>query len=65
MSIFPIDGNVKPSPSPPKAGVSEKKKGFKFNKKGKLTSREEKEIRRTSTNIFDWFKDKEEDTTAK
>ena len=63
MSIFPIDGNVKPSP--PKAGVSEKKNGFQFNKKGKLTSREEKEIRTTSINIFDCFKDKEEETTAK
>ena len=28
---------------------------FKFNKKGKLKNKERAEIKRTSTNIFDWF----------
>ena len=41
MSIFQMDGKVEPSPTPPKARVTVyKKKGFKFNKKGKLTSKE-------------------------
>ena len=32
-----------------------RKATFKYNKKGKLTGKEEKEIQRTSMNIFDWF----------
>ena len=34
---------------------SQKDGMFKFNKKGKLTSKERAEIKRTSSNIFDWF----------
>ena len=34
----------------------DKKVSFKFNKKGKLTKEEKKEIKRTSKNIFDWFR---------
>ena len=33
-----------------------KKKSFEFRKKGKLTKKEEKELERTQTNIFDWVK---------
>ena len=40
-------GKMKPFPKDGK---------FKFNKKGKLKEKEKMEIRRTSKNIFDWFK---------
>ena len=33
-----------------------KTKGFEFRKKGKLTKKEEKELERTHSNIFDWMK---------
>ena len=45
---------------PVKTGLTSKaktvsSKQFKFNTKGKLTRKEYKEIKRTSTNIFDLF----------
>ena len=30
-------------------------RGFRFNKKGRFTKKEEEEVQRTSHNIFDWF----------
>jgi hypothetical protein len=33
-----------------------KKKSFKFRKRGKLTKKEEKELKRTHSKIFDWVK---------
>ena len=42
-----------------------KKLSFKFNKKGKLTKKEKKEIKRTSKNIFEWFSGKENSRVEK
>ena len=45
---------VKAKPvEPRKTGVKPK---FKYNKIGKFTKKEEKEVQRTSKNIFDWFR---------
>ena len=39
---------------------AESKPKFKFNKKGRFIKNEEKEVHRTSKNIFDWFNVKNE-----